>query len=56
MVTVTYVVTVTASVSRFITNSVAIAAPGYQTVNRTATVLVNGRRVYLPLVLKRNNS
>lgn len=56
VVTVTYVVTVTASVSRFITNSVVIAAPGYQTVNRTATVLVNGRRVYLPLVLKRNNS
>jgi uncharacterized repeat protein (TIGR01451 family) len=33
-------------------NEAMIAAPGYQSVNRTAAVLVNGYRVYLPLVAK----
>jgi uncharacterized repeat protein (TIGR01451 family) len=56
VVTVTYLVTVSTSISRFITNSVAIAAPGYQTVNRTATVLVNARRVHLPVIVNRDGS
>jgi hypothetical protein len=37
-----------------ITNTATIAAPGYQTLPRMVTVLVNPRQVYLPLVLRGN--
>jgi len=35
-----------------ITNRAVIAAPGYQTITSTATIIANGYAVYLPLVLK----
>lgn len=35
-----------------ITNHAVIAAPGYQTITSTATIIANGYAVYLPLVLK----
>jgi hypothetical protein len=36
-----------------ITNSAVIAAPGYETITRTATLWANWRSIYLPLVKKR---
>jgi len=51
-VTVTYVVTVTETGSRVISDTALIVVPGYQAFTRTATVLVNGWSLYLPLVLR----
>ena len=52
--TVTYVLSGTATVilPQVITNTAIIAAPGYQTVTRTATVRTNWHNVYLPVVLR----
>jgi len=52
--TVTYILSGTATVilPQVITNSAIIAAPGYQTVTRTATVHTNWHNFYLPVVLK----
>jgi len=51
-VTVTCVVTVTETDFRVVSNTALIEVPGYQTFTRTATLLVNGRSIYLPLVLR----
>jgi uncharacterized repeat protein (TIGR01451 family) len=60
-ITITYAAVVTHIISgsttilpTTITNTAIIAAPGYQTVTRPVTVLVNPRRVYLPLVLRQD--
>ena len=53
VVTVTYAVTASTASSDYLTNTAVIAAPGYETLTRTVGVLVNGRRVYLPLVMKK---
>jgi uncharacterized repeat protein (TIGR01451 family) len=52
VVTVTYAVAVSGTASRLITNTATIAVPGHQTIERTAEVLVNGYRFYLPVVMK----
>ena len=52
VVTLTYAVTVNTTASGFISNSAVIAAPGYQPITGTATVLVNGQYIHLPLVQK----
>ncbi len=52
VVTVSYAVTVTASVPQVISNTVTIAAPGYQTITRTAAIIANGHTVYLPVVMR----
>jgi uncharacterized repeat protein (TIGR01451 family) len=52
VVTVTYAVTVSTASSDYLTNSAVIAAPGYETLTRTVGVLINGRRFYLPVVMK----
>ncbi|MCS7177795.1 MAG: DUF11 domain-containing protein, partial [Anaerolineae bacterium] len=53
-VTVTYRITVTApaGVGRFISNTATIAAPPLVSLTRTATVIVNGYAVYLPVVMR----
>lgn len=52
VVTVTYAVTASATTAQVITNTAVIAAPGYQSVTRTATVQINRWSLYLPLVLR----
>ena len=52
VVTVTYAVTVSTASADYITNTAVIVAPGYETLTRTVGVLVNGRRFYLPVVMK----
>jgi uncharacterized repeat protein (TIGR01451 family) len=54
-VTVTYAVTVTATLTQAIANTALIAAPPYPTVARTASVGVNWRPVYLPLVRRQSS-
>jgi uncharacterized repeat protein (TIGR01451 family) len=53
-VTVTYAVTVSTPITTplAISNTATIVAPGYGTITSTATVIVNGHSVYLPLVLR----
>jgi hypothetical protein len=51
-VTITYAVTVTQAMPGLITNTAIIAAPGFQSLARTATLLVNGHHLYLPLVVR----
>jgi uncharacterized repeat protein (TIGR01451 family) len=58
-ITITYAAVVTpvgsgntGMLPRAITNTAIIAAPGYQTVTRTATILVSPRQIYLPLVVR----
>jgi uncharacterized repeat protein (TIGR01451 family) len=60
-ITITYAAVVThvipgstAILPATITNTAIIAAPGYQTVIRPVTVLVNPLQVYLPLVLRQD--
>jgi uncharacterized repeat protein (TIGR01451 family) len=58
--TITYAATVNQIVSgtstlippQTIINTATIAAPGYQTITRTATVRVNWQSIYLPLVMR----
>lgn len=52
VVTVTYAAIVSETTSRLITNTATIAVPGYPPLVRTAAVLVNGYRAYLPVVIK----
>jgi uncharacterized repeat protein (TIGR01451 family) len=52
VVTVTYAVTVNTSLTQVIPSTTTIHAPGYQTLLRTASIIVNGSNVYLPLVLR----
>jgi uncharacterized repeat protein (TIGR01451 family) len=52
VVTLTYAVTVSTTASGFISNNAVIAAPGYQPITCTTTVLVNGQYIHLPLVQK----
>jgi uncharacterized repeat protein (TIGR01451 family) len=52
LITVTYAATVGTSLSQVISNTVSVTASGSEPVTRTATVLVNPRWVWLPLVLK----
>jgi uncharacterized repeat protein (TIGR01451 family) len=49
VITVTYVVTVTASTPKAIINNAVISAAGYETINRTAMVLANPHETYMPL-------
>jgi uncharacterized repeat protein (TIGR01451 family) len=51
LVTVTYAATVDTSLSQVVGNTVGIMVSGSETVTRTAIVIVNPRRVWLPLVL-----
>jgi hypothetical protein len=48
----TYQVQVTAVDPGEIVNTATIDAPGYQTIEVTATILVNPLRTWLPLVLR----
>jgi uncharacterized repeat protein (TIGR01451 family) len=59
VITITYAAAVTYTVPgstaifpQVITNTATIAAPGYQTITRTAVVRTNWYSVYLPLVLR----
>jgi uncharacterized repeat protein (TIGR01451 family) len=52
LITVTYAAIVDTSLSQVISNTVSITASGSEPVTRTATVLVNPRWVWLPLVLR----
>jgi uncharacterized repeat protein (TIGR01451 family) len=51
-VTITYAVTVIQAMPGLITNRATIVAPGFQSLARTATLLVNGHHLYLPLVVR----
>jgi hypothetical protein len=51
-VTITYAVTVTAPTAQAITNQAIIAAAGYPPITCTATIIANGYRTYLPLVMR----
>jgi uncharacterized repeat protein (TIGR01451 family) len=51
-VTVTYVASVSTTTPQTIINSALIAAPGYQAITRTVTIIANGRVVYLPLFIR----
>jgi uncharacterized repeat protein (TIGR01451 family) len=52
LVTVTYAATVDTSLPQVISNTVSIAPAGGEAITRTATVIVNPRWVWLPLVLR----
>ncbi|MCD4737858.1 MAG: DUF11 domain-containing protein [Anaerolineae bacterium] len=52
VVTVTYAVTVSATTPQVLVNQAQITAQGQAPLTRTATVLVNNWRIYLPLILK----
>lgn len=62
-ITITYAATVTHITSgtatlilpQTINNTALIAVPGYQTITRTATLRANWQRLYLPLVLNRQD-
>ena len=51
-VTISYVVTVSGDQPQVVTNTAQIAAPGQPLITRSATVLINGHSVYLPLVVR----
>jgi len=51
-VTLTYAVTVTESGPNALVNTAVIALPGEQSVPCSATVIINGSAVYLPLTIK----
>jgi uncharacterized repeat protein (TIGR01451 family) len=51
-VTLTYAVTVSDPAPRLVTNTAIFAAPGYQELTRTARVIINGYRLYVPLVAR----
>jgi hypothetical protein len=51
-VTLTYAVTVSSDQPQVVTNTAQIAAPGQPLITRSATVLINGHSVYLPLVVR----
>ena len=51
-VTITYAITVAEMSTRFISNTVTISADPIGVIIRTATVIANGRAVYLPIVLR----
>jgi uncharacterized repeat protein (TIGR01451 family) len=51
-VTVTYSVTVTASVPRALVNSAIIKSPRVQSMTVTSTIIANGQTAYIPLVLR----
>jgi len=53
VVSVSYVVTVTATDPRAITNAATVVAPGYDVAAYSAMVLVNPLVRYLPLSMKR---
>lgn len=52
VVTVTYVTTVTASMSQAITNTAVIDVPGYQTIAIDVTIVANPIQLWLPFVLR----
>ncbi len=51
-ITITYAVTVTANITQAIINTTTIAPVGYTLLTRSATIIVNGYQVYLPLSQK----
>lgn len=51
-VTVTYAVIVTAGMPTGITNTMVITTPGYDPIERSATVIANGEQLYLPLIVR----
>jgi len=52
VVTVTYAVTVNVTETRAISNTAVMAAPGYQSITGTATILANALPTYFPIILK----
>ena len=50
VVTVTYAATVDTGEAEVIINNAVIASSGFQPVTRTATILANPHRLYLPVV------
>jgi uncharacterized repeat protein (TIGR01451 family) len=52
VVTLSYAVVVSETAARYITNTAYIAVPGYPSLDRSAGLLVNGYRLYLPLVIR----
>jgi len=51
-ITITYGVTVTAAVPQFITNTALLHSPGFDPVDRSATIIANGYHLYLPLIYR----
>ena len=51
-VTLTYAVTVNSEETQVLTNSVVITAPRQPSLTRSATVIINGHTIYLPLVFR----
>ncbi len=49
-ITITYAVTVDVSTPQAITNTVVIETPDYDPITRSATIIVNGYQVYLPII------
>ena len=51
-ITITYKVTVSAAAPQFITNTATIQTPGYDPIERSATIIANGYHIYLPLIYR----
>jgi uncharacterized repeat protein (TIGR01451 family) len=52
IITITYAVTVTATMPEGITNTMVITTPGFDPIERSATLIANGEQLYLPLILR----
>ena len=51
-VTITYAAAVNVAIPQVITNTATVTAVGYEPLSSTAIVLVNGRRLYLPVTVR----
>ena len=51
-ITVTYAVTVDVAAPQALTNTATISSPGYAPITRSAMIIANGEKVYLPLAIK----
>jgi hypothetical protein len=49
---VTYAVTVDFAAPQSLTNTATISSPGYAPITRSAMIIANGEKVYLPLAIK----
>jgi len=51
-ITITYAVSVDVDFPQALTNTATISSPGHAPITRSATVIANGEKAYLPLVLR----
>ncbi len=51
-ITITYGVTVAAAAPQFITNTATIQSPGFDLIERSATVIANGYHIFLPQIYR----